>query len=94
MSHDRPAAVVAPTTSSACTKESSAPPHPFGKELEQVNEVVEEFGGAQVILDEEEQQLLASGLHKFTVDEYILEIEDLYQDLFRDEYRPPRTAWI
>lgn len=51
-------------------------PHPFGKELEQVNEVVEEFGG--VIPDEEEQVLLAKGLKKFAVEDYIYEIQDLY----------------
>ena len=33
-----------------------AEPHPFGKELEQVNEVVEEFGGAP-LFDEDEQIL-------------------------------------
>ncbi|KAE8152464.1 hypothetical protein BDV25DRAFT_68040 [Aspergillus avenaceus] len=62
---------------------SHSEPHPFGKELEQVNEVVEEFGGTRII-DEEELLLQNKGLKKFTVDEYLVEIEDLYGSIFDD----------
>ncbi|RAH82537.1 hypothetical protein BO86DRAFT_70442 [Aspergillus japonicus CBS 114.51] len=62
-------------------------PHPFSKELEQVNEVVEEFGGTRV-LDEEELILRDKGLRKFTVDEYLVEIEDLYGSVFDDWLGP------
>ncbi|PWY94892.1 hypothetical protein BO94DRAFT_213011 [Aspergillus sclerotioniger CBS 115572] len=60
-----------------------AEPHPFSKELEQVNEVVEEFGGAR-ILDDEELILRDKGLMKFTADDYLVEIEDLYGSIFDD----------
>ncbi|PYH99973.1 hypothetical protein BO71DRAFT_86784 [Aspergillus ellipticus CBS 707.79] len=66
------------------TQESYRPePHPFSKELEQVNEVVEEFGGTRV-LDEDELILRDKGLRKFTVDDYLVEIEDLYGSIFDD----------
>lgn len=58
--------------------------HPFGKELEQVNEVAEEFGSPHV-LDEEEQILYRKGLQKFTVEDYICEIEELYGNVFEDK---------
>ncbi|KAK2807541.1 hypothetical protein FQN50_005409 [Emmonsiellopsis sp. PD_5] len=69
-------------------------PHPFGKELEQVNEVAEEFGGIQSVFAEEEQMLVKKGLRKFAVEDYILEIEDLYRAIFDDNPKPPRNAWI
>ncbi|KAE8381043.1 hypothetical protein BDV26DRAFT_105547 [Aspergillus bertholletiae] len=73
---------------------SSPEPHPFGKELEQVNEVVEEFGGARV-LDEEELVLRNKGLMKFTVDEYLVEIEDLYGSIFDDRMGPIASGqWL
>jgi hypothetical protein len=65
--------------------------HPFSKELEQVNEVAEEFGIAYVpprvprVADEEELQLLSKGLKKFTVDDYLWEIEELYGNIFEDK---------
>ncbi|KAE8140711.1 hypothetical protein BDV38DRAFT_8716 [Aspergillus pseudotamarii] len=73
---------------------SNPEPHPFGKELEQVNEVVEEFGGARV-LDEEELVLQNKGLMKFTVDEYLVEIEDLYGSIFDDRMGPIASGqWL
>lgn len=62
-------------------------PHPFGKELEQVNEVAEEFGGPR-IFDEEEMLLYNKGLKKFTVDDYLVEIQDLYGSIFDDQLGP------
>jgi len=58
--------------------------HPFSKELEQVNEVAEEFGSPHV-LDEEEMILSRKGLYKFTVDDYLIEIEELYGSIFDDK---------
>ncbi|KAA8643597.1 hypothetical protein EYZ11_012804 [Aspergillus tanneri] len=70
-------------------------PHPFGKELEQVNEVVEEFGGERCVLDDEELLLLNKGLKKFTVDEYLVEIEDLYGSIFDDHLGPISSgSWL
>ncbi|KAG2412025.1 hypothetical protein HFD88_009581 [Aspergillus terreus] len=63
---------------------SKPEPHPFSKELEQVNEVVEEFGGGNRVLDEEEQILYRKGLCKFTADDYLVELEDLYGSIFDD----------
>lgn len=69
-------------------------PHPFSKELEQVNEVVEEFGGTRV-LDEEELILRDKGLRKFTVDEYLVEIEDFYGSVFDDRRGPIASGtWL
>ncbi|KAF9886642.1 hypothetical protein FE257_011282 [Aspergillus nanangensis] len=59
-------------------------PHPFSKELAQVNEVAEEFGGGNRMLDEEEQYLYTRGLRKFTANDYLVEIEDLYGSIFDD----------
>lgn len=68
-------------------------PHPFGKELAQVNEVVEEFGGFP-LLEEEEMILSQKGLMKFSADEYLMEIEDLYGSIFDDHLGPVNTAWV
>ncbi|KAL2868692.1 uncharacterized protein BJX67DRAFT_348961 [Aspergillus lucknowensis] len=69
-------------------------PHPFGKELEQVNEVVEEFGGAP-LFDEEERILHHKGLKKYSVDDYLVEIEDLYGSIFNDRLGPiASTSWL
>ncbi|KAJ5115259.1 hypothetical protein NUU61_001018 [Penicillium alfredii] len=61
--------------------------HPFSKELEQVNEVAEEFGGTHV-LDDEERILYRKGLKKFSVDDYLVELEDLYGSIFDDRMGP------
>lgn len=68
--------------------------HPFSKELEQVNEVAEEFG-ATPLMDEEERTLRRKGLKKFTVDDYLFEIQDLYGSIFDDKLGPLSTsAWL
>lgn len=76
------------------TQDSVKPePHPFGKELAQVNEVVEEFGGLP-LLEEEEMILSQKGLKKFSVNEYIIEIEDLYGSIFDDHLGPVGACWV
>ncbi|KAJ5819897.1 hypothetical protein N7474_005488 [Penicillium riverlandense] len=74
---------------------SPPPPlHPFGKELEQVNEVAEEFGNFRVV-DEEELVLHRKGLKKFSVDDYLSEVEELYGSIFDDQLGPISTgAWL
>jgi len=68
--------------------------HPFSRELDKVNEVAEDFGGLPV-LDEEEQLLLSKGLKKFSVEEYMTEIEDLYGGVFEDHFHPITTgSWL
>lgn len=77
-----------PTLGASLETFKSAPEsHPFSKELAQVNEVAEEFGGPQV-LDEEELYLTRKGLHKFTVDDYLAEIEELYGSAFDNKLGP------
>lgn len=79
---------------SSPTQDSAKPePHPFGKELAQVNEVVEEFGGLP-LLEEEEMILSQKGLKKFSVNEYIVEIEDLYGSIFDDHLGPVGVGWV
>lgn len=72
----------------------STPPessHPFGAELAQVNEVAEGFNATQVIiLDEEEQYLQSHGLCKFGAEEYVVEI----QGLFNNPFSPFTPVWI
>jgi hypothetical protein len=69
-------------------------PHPFSKELEQVNEVAEEFGGLN-LLDDEERILYDKGLKKFSVEDYLVEIEDLYGSIFEDTHGSMHTtSWF
>ena len=67
--------------------------HPFGKELEQVNEVAESFGLADQLLDEEERTMMQKGLHKFAAQDYINEIEGLFGGIFEDRLHPTQV-WI
>jgi hypothetical protein len=68
--------------------------HPFSRELDKVNEVAEDFGALRV-LEEEEQILLNKGLKKFSLDDYLSEIEELYGGVFDDEIGPLATnAWF
>ena len=65
--------------------------HPFGKELAQVDEVAEEFGGVTSSIDEEEEYLSSKGLYKFSAEDYMNDIEGLCEGPFG-----PRLAnmWI
>lgn len=67
--------------------------HPFGRELAQVNEVAEEFGG-RAMLDEEEQYMLSHGLVKFGVEDYINEIQQLYGGVFEDQLGVAANPWL
>ncbi|KAJ5584651.1 uncharacterized protein N7459_004451 [Penicillium hispanicum] len=67
--------------------------HPFVKELEQVNEVAEEFGVTPLM--DEERALYCKGLKKFSVDDYLTEIEDLYGSIFDDKLGPTSAGpWL
>jgi hypothetical protein len=67
--------------------------HPFGKELEQLNEVAEEFGG--VVRDAEVQADMAvlreKKLATFCAADYLREIQPLFNSRFAN---PHRMAWI
>jgi hypothetical protein len=70
-------------------------PHPFGKELAQVNEVAEEFGVTKPMVDEEERILMAKGLQKFGAADYLAEIQGLCGGgVFEDMLMPMGSAWI
>jgi len=69
--------------------------HPFGAELAQVNELAEDFGVQDIIVwDEEEQFLMQHGLQRFTVDDYVNEIQGLFGGVFDDGSYPLVAAWI
>jgi len=69
--------------------------HPFGAELAQVNELAEDFGVQDItVWDEEEQFLMEHGLQRFTVDDYVNEIQGLFGGVFDDGSYPLIAAWI
>ncbi|EED17051.1 conserved hypothetical protein [Talaromyces stipitatus ATCC 10500] len=68
--------------------------HPFSRELDKVNEVAEDFGALK-LLEEEEQILINKGLKKFSLNDYLSEIEELYGGVFDDNVGPLAThAWV
>ncbi|KIW00989.1 uncharacterized protein PV09_07509 [Verruconis gallopava] len=71
-------------------------PHPFGKELEQLDEVAEEFN--VVVSDaEREHDLLAMeqcGLMRFCAADYIAEIQPLFSRYVHTQLSAPTVAWI
>ncbi|KAI9680028.1 MAG: hypothetical protein M1817_005044 [Caeruleum heppii] len=84
----------APITSTSTTTTPSS--HPFGRELEQVNELAEEYGVVNSVLIEEEQILRSRGLRKFGVDDYLREIEGLLEGggVFEDRLIGMGPGWI
>ncbi|KAI9760069.1 MAG: hypothetical protein M4579_001902 [Chaenotheca gracillima] len=74
--------------------EAADAPHPFSRELEQVNELAEEFGVRESLVDEEEQILMQKGLKKFMAQDYVLEIQGLFGGVFEDRLMPLGSAWI
>jgi hypothetical protein len=70
--------------------------HPFGRELEQLNEIVEEFGG--VVRDAETEADLAvmrsKNLAVFCASEYLSEIRPLFSARFGFPQQAPPMAWI
>lgn len=70
--------------------------HPFGRELEQLNEVVEEFGG--VIRDAEAEADLSAmrsrNLAAFCASDYLADIQPLFSRRFGLPHQPPAMAWI
>jgi hypothetical protein len=74
---------------------AQAPSHPFGKELEQLDEAVEEFDGAfqairSVERDNDVVIMEQRGLGKFCADDYLREIRPLFSRIFS----PPAVDWI
>lgn len=73
--------------------ENVDPAHPFGKELEQVNELAEEYGVRDSVVDET-QILSTKGLHRFAAEDYVLEIEGLFGGVFEDTTYGLSVGWI
>ena len=80
----------------AFTRGSVEPSHPFGKELDQLMEVAEEFNGAvrSIELDEDYSFMQSSGLGHFNANDYMLEISGLYSTRFEDQVAIVEPAWI
>jgi len=76
------------------------PAHPFGKELEKVNELAEELTSTvrNVEMNEDQMKMLERGLGKFTVDDYLIEIRPLFTKCFHLASVPAVSAespaWI
>ena len=70
--------------------------HPFGAELEQVNELAEEYAVRDVLVmdDEDELFILANDLKKFGAEDYAMEIEGLFAGVFEDSFLPMNAGWI
>lgn len=70
--------------------------HPFGRELEQLNEIVEEFGG--VVRDAETEADLSTmrskNLAAFCAADYLAEIRPLFSSRFGIPQQAPPMAWI
>jgi len=70
--------------------------HPFGRELEQLNEIVEEFGG--VVRDAETEADLnamrSRNLAAFCAADYLSEIRPLFSSRFGFPQQAPPMAWI
>lgn len=92
-----PTQLVKPTirTSTEILSPSLKSEHPFGKELAKVNEVAEKFGAVSTLIEEEEQEILSKGLHKFSVDDYINEIVGLYGGgVFEGKLGTVANPWV
>jgi hypothetical protein len=76
------------------SEEDAAPAqaHPFGAELEQLNEVAEEFSGVARSAEEQAdlETMRSRGLASFCAADYLAEIQPLFSALVA----PPRMAWI
>ncbi|KAF2750634.1 hypothetical protein M011DRAFT_177569 [Sporormia fimetaria CBS 119925] len=81
------------STTTSTIQEEPTQPHPFGKELEQLNEVAEEFGGAvrDVEFEADLKVIRERGLGVFCAQEYLLEIKPLFGKRFGVQ---KAMAWI
>ncbi|KAL0254405.1 hypothetical protein SLS55_009880 [Diplodia seriata] len=74
--------------------------HPFGRELEQLNEVAEELGGVirDVEMDEDARYMVERGLQKFCASDYLAEIAPFMTATYAKRPMAPTptlsTTWI
>ncbi|KAI1809720.1 hypothetical protein GGS20DRAFT_264101 [Poronia punctata] len=107
-SHSHKSFTTAPIASPATTVPPSPTPrfrrpthgseshHPFGPELAKVTELAEELGVKDKLqgIDDEEEQLLAKGLCKYTADDYLAEIHSLLSKFMGPEPAQLQPVWI
>lgn len=79
-------------------KEYSESQHPFGPELAQVSEIAEEYGVKEQmnVVVTEEKEMLAKGLLRFNANDYLCEIQEIFNDFFAETEPVPIAAssWI
>lgn len=88
-----------PTPPTSLKQRAYKETHPFGKELAQVTELAEEYGGkTNSQMDEEDSQVIKSrGLVKVAAEDYLSEIQGLFATFFTESTTHARTAaplWI
>jgi hypothetical protein len=68
--------------------------HPFGKELRQLDEIAEEFGGTarSAVNDAENQFMQSRGLKQFCADDYMRDLQPLFSHYFLPQ--PAIVGWI
>lgn len=87
---------------SALHHKDPPPANPFGQELAQVTELAEEYAATAVqkslaMATEEEKDLTARGLHKFSAEDYLAEVQSLFATFFATETRHAKSSvpqWI
>jgi hypothetical protein len=89
-----------PPSPSALPTNPSKDSHPFGQELAQVTELVEELNVKPVAktaeVAEDDKYLASKGLAKFGIDDYMSIVEDLASSFFPDttHIRAAGPMWI
>jgi hypothetical protein len=70
--------------------------HPFGKELEQLNEVAEELNGvvADATIEQDVIYMRNHGLAKFSADDYMALVMPLYSGMFDKRIAQVQAGWI
>ena len=84
-----------PVQSNSVDPLSASTEHPFGAELAQVKEVAEEFGVNDVrIWSEEEQYLMDNGFGRYTVEDYLDEIQPLFSKVYDVPSQLYSPTWL
>jgi len=68
--------------------------HPFGKELMQLDEIAEEFGGAvrDAAREADMEVMRTRGLRRFCADDYMRDLQTLFETYFLPQ--PRVVGWI
>jgi hypothetical protein len=70
--------------------------HPFGKELEQLDEIAEEFGGVvrDAAREADMRVMKHRGLKKFCADDYMSDLTGLFAHYFPAPMAAKPVGWI